>query len=150
MSKVEKFEDLFCWQKARELVNQVYEITDSGKFSKDYDLRSQIRRASISIMSNIAEGFSRYHKKEFIRFLDIAQSSGSEVKSQLYIAADLEYIEKDKATDLFNLIKEVRKTTLGLLKYLDRNVNHVKEPDSIYSGEGVKSISIPDKHINTK
>ena len=150
MSRVDKFEDLICWQKARELVNQIYRITSSGKFSKDYDLRSQIRRAGISIMSNIAEGFGRYHKKEFIRFLDIAQSSASEVKSQVYIAKDQSYIEKKLAIELFDLIEEVRKTTLGLLKYLDRNVNRVTEPDSTYSSEDVENISLPEKHINTQ
>lgn len=150
MARVNKFEDLICWQKARKLVNAIYKITDSGKFSKDYDLRSQIRRASISIMSNIAEGFSRYHKKEFIRFLDIAQSSASEVKSQLYIANDQKYIEKEIATELFNLIEEVRKTTLGLLKYLDKKVKQVKEPESNYSSDEFRNISLPEKHLNSE
>ena len=83
MTKITRFEDLICWQKAKSLVNLIYRLTKEGPFSKDYPLRDQIRRAAISSMTNIAEGFSRFHKKDFIRFLDISQSSIEEVKSLL-------------------------------------------------------------------
>lgn len=96
MGKITRFEDLRCWQEARQLVKNIYQLTAFGKLSKDYGLKDQLQRASVSIMTNIAEGFSRYHKKEFIRFLNISQSSASEVKSLLYILSDLEYVEKSK------------------------------------------------------
>jgi four helix bundle protein len=71
MASVTDFENLACWQKARSLVNAVYEITKKGAFKQDFKLRDQLRSAAVSAMSNIAEGFARYHKKDFIRFLDI-------------------------------------------------------------------------------
>ena len=81
MSKITRFEDLICWQKARELVNNNYTITELGPLSKDFGLKGQLRRASVSAMTNITKEFSRLHRKEFIRFLDISQSSAMEVRS---------------------------------------------------------------------
>jgi len=95
VAKITRFEDLICWHQARKLVNIVHNLTNQNQFSKEYELRNQIRRAAISSMTNIAEGFSRFHKKDFIRFLDISQSSAEEVKSLLYIALDQKYITKD-------------------------------------------------------
>ncbi|CAN5373619.1 hypothetical protein BH09BAC3_BH09BAC3_12960 [soil metagenome] len=86
---VTKFEDLDCWKKSRELVSLVYSLSDTGKFSKDYALKDQVRRAAISTMNNIAEGFGRNGNKEFIRFLDISQSSSIEVMSITYVLEDL-------------------------------------------------------------
>lgn len=86
--KITKFEDLLCWQQARLLVNDIYTVTKAGELSKDYGLKNQLQRAVVSAMTNIAEGFSRYHRREFIRFLDIAQSSLWEVNSLLYIVFD--------------------------------------------------------------
>ena len=91
MSKVQRFEDLKCWQAARELVKEVYLICDEGKLSKDFETRGQIKKAALATMNNIAEGFGRFSKKDFIRFLDISQSSASEVQSILYVLLDLEY-----------------------------------------------------------
>lgn len=108
MAKITRFEDLICWRKAKSLVSLIYRLTREGPFSKDYPLRDQIRRAAISSMTNIAEGFSRFHKKEFIRFLDISQSSTEEVKSLLYIALDQKYITKD----LFNEVYDVANETI--------------------------------------
>ena len=85
MSKIEKFEDLRCWQESRKLVNQIFDLIEQPKMSKEFELANQLKRAAVSVMANIAEGFNRYHKKEFIRFLDYAQSSAQEVKSLLYI-----------------------------------------------------------------
>jgi four helix bundle protein len=86
MSNVQRFEDLIAWQKARELTKQVYSHTENGPFSKDFGLRDQIRRASVSIMSNIAEGFERGGPSEFHQYLVIAKASSAEVRSQLYVA----------------------------------------------------------------
>lgn len=118
MAKVERFEDLNCWKKSRELVVAVYKVSDSGKMKTDFDLRSQFRRAAVSSMNNIAEGFGRYSQKEFIRFLDISSSSCVEVKSMLYIMEDLEYASKSDLQKLHSLTDETKKLTLALLKYL--------------------------------
>jgi len=92
MAGIKRFEDIKAWQKARALVRDIYEVTSKGNFAKDYSLKDQIRRASISVMRNIAEGFSRQTDREFIQFLHVAKGSTSEVRSQLYVALDLKYI----------------------------------------------------------
>jgi len=90
MAKLNSFEDIIAWQKARELNTVIYTVTNSNQlFNSDYGLRDQMRRASISITSNIAEGFERETTKEFIRFLYIAKASAGEFRSQLYLAFDL-------------------------------------------------------------
>ncbi len=85
MSGFQRFEDIEAWQKARELTREVYAASNTGLFAKDYGLRDQIRRASVSIMSNIAEGFGRGGNKEFIQFLSTAKGSASEVQAQLHV-----------------------------------------------------------------
>ena len=91
MPKVERFEDLRCWQEARKLVKEVYLISETGKLAKDFDTKSQLKRAALSVMNNIAEGFGKYSSKEFIHYLDIAHNSVSEVKSILYYMCYLIY-----------------------------------------------------------
>lgn len=119
MGKFNSFEEIISWQKARELNTEIYKTTNSSNlFSKDYGLRDQIRRASISISSNIAEGFERQTTKEFIRFLYIAKASAGEVRSQLYVAFDINYISKDEFEHLKIKVNEVSKLISGLLKYL--------------------------------
>lgn len=88
MSKIEKFEDIEAWKMAREITQIIYQISLSGNFSKDFALVNQIRRASVSILSNIAEGFERNGDKEFIQFLTIAKGSCGEVRAKLYVALD--------------------------------------------------------------
>ena len=95
MATIQKFEDLVCWKKSRELANFIFDITDAPIF-KDYDLKRQIRRASISPMSNIAEGFDRGTRQEFVDALFIAKGEVGEVRSQLYIANDREYVDISK------------------------------------------------------
>ena len=86
MATFHRFEDIESWQKARRLARRIYELTGNGDFARDFGLRDQIRRAAVSIMSNIAEGFERDSRREFARFLDIARASTGEVRSQLYVA----------------------------------------------------------------
>ena len=86
--KISRFEDLDCWQQARELTRVTYALTRNSKFSKDYGLRDQMRRASVSIMANVAEGFSRKGDKEFGQFLFVAKSSAAELQSHVYVALD--------------------------------------------------------------
>ena len=113
--KVEKFEDLVAWQKARELTKQIYEITKQGSFSKDYGLCDQIRRATVSVMSNLAEGFERGSSSEFHQFIVIAKASCAEVRSQLYVAHDVGYITQHQF-DYTTLLKSERELSqkLGL------------------------------------
>ncbi|MCH7733138.1 MAG: four helix bundle protein [Candidatus Marinimicrobia bacterium] len=99
-------------QKARELVKEVYDISNGGRLSKDYKLRNQIRSAAVSAMSNIVEGFTRFHRKEFIRFLDISQSSCSEVKSLLYVILDQSYIPSDQ-------VKKIQEKAGDILKWIE-------------------------------
>ena len=91
MSTIQKFEDLICWQKARELTNEIYAMFKNLKF-KDFGLQDQLQRASVSIMSNIAEGFERGTKQELLNYLFIAKGSAGEVRAQLYVALDAGYL----------------------------------------------------------
>ncbi len=85
MGTIKKFEDIEAWQKARELVKAIYRETNIGTFSKDYGLKDQMRRAAVSILSNIAEGFERGGDKEFVQFIAMAKGSSAEVRAQLYV-----------------------------------------------------------------
>src|SRR5262245_20048610 len=104
---VDRFEDFLAWQEARILNRQIYACTRSGTFSKDFGLRDQIRRASVSIMSNIAEGFERNRPTEFHQFLSIAKSSCAEVRSHLYAALDAGYVDETAFSSLSNQAERV-------------------------------------------
>ncbi len=119
MATIKKFEDIDAWQRARELSREIYSITNNGIFSKDYDLKGQIRRASGSIMDNIAEGFERGGKGEFIQFLGIAKGSCGEVRSQLYRALDQKYIDMENFDRLYNFSNDIGKMINGLITYLN-------------------------------
>ncbi len=118
MAKVERFEDLHAWQAARNVVNAIYKISSSGPFSRDYSLRDQIRRAAISVPSNIAEGFSRRSNKEFIQFLFISKGSAAEVQSQLYTALDQDYISQETFDNIYETLEVVAKQLSRLITYL--------------------------------
>lgn len=113
---VKYFEDLEVWKSARELTNRIYEITNDGRFAKDFGLRDQIRRASVSVMSNVAEGFERGGNQEFTQFLSIAKGSCGEVRSQLYVAMDRAYIAKK---DCEQLIDEFRKLSIMINNFVE-------------------------------
>jgi four helix bundle protein len=98
MATIERYEDIQGWQRARELTKFIYAITKQEAFARDFSLKDQIRRAAVSVMSNIAEGFERGGRAEFIQFLSIAKSSAAEVQSQLYVALDQEYIMPEQLT----------------------------------------------------
>ena len=121
MATFQSFEEIEAWQKARELVHEVYRISNDGLFSKDFGLCNQIRRASVSIMSNIAEGFERSGTNEFVQFLAIAKGPVGEVRSQLYIASDQGYIDKDTFDKLVSLATEVSRMISGLMSYLRKS-----------------------------
>lgn len=112
--RAKKFEDLIAWQKARELTRIIYRVTASGPFTKDYALRDQVRRAAVSVMSNLAEGFERGGRSEFHQFLSVAKSSCAELRSQLYVALDAEYVEEQKFQTLISQAEEVARIIGGL------------------------------------
>ncbi|HEY5691010.1 MAG TPA: four helix bundle protein [Cyclobacteriaceae bacterium] len=123
MPKVTQFEDLKCWRLARELVKLVFDACEEGKLSKDFETKSQIKRAALSSMNNIAEGFGRYSNKEFIRFLDFSQSSSIEVKSITYALEDLNYLSKETIIQIREKAEETKNSTLAFIKYL-KNREH--------------------------
>jgi four helix bundle protein len=114
MAKVERFEDLIAWQKARGLTRAIYEVTRNGDFAKDYGLSGQIQPAAVSIMSNIAEGFERGGRGEFHQFLSTAKASCAEVRSQLYVALDAGYLDKVSFDPLIQQAEEVARIVGGL------------------------------------
>ena len=118
---IKKFEDLIAWQKARELTSQIYAWSKDGAMAKDFGLRDQIRRASVSIMANIAEGFERNRPTEFHQFLSVAKASCAEVRSHLYVAVDAGYIEQTQFKNLLELAEEVGRILGGLRGSLDRS-----------------------------
>ncbi len=119
MGKIKKFKELQGWQKARELSKSIYIITRNSELSKDFALRNQLRRSSVSIMSNIAEGFARRTDKEFANFLGIAHGSVAELQSQLYIALDQQYITNEQFHANYCLAEETSKLIQGFANYLD-------------------------------
>ena len=116
--RIERFEDIEAWKEARKLVNMVYDLSNEGLFSKDFSLRNQIRGASVSVMSNIAEGFDRETNREFIQFLIVARASASEVKSQLYVALDRRYIVQDAFKEAYEQATRVVSLIDGFIRYL--------------------------------
>ena len=120
MAKIERFEDIEAWKKARELTKEIYKISSAGAFAKDFSLKDQIRRASISIMLNIAEGFARKTDKDFARFLVHSHGSAAEVQSALYVAIDQNYITQDKFKFLYSLTEETSKMIMKFALYLTK------------------------------
>ena len=118
---VKYFEDLEVWKEARRLTQQVYRATEDSRFSKDFGLRNQIRRAAVSVMSNIAEGFERGGNQEFIQFLYIAKASCGEVRSQLYVALDQRYITQDQFNELFKSLRRLSVMISNLVDYLQNS-----------------------------
>lgn len=118
MNPVRRFEDLEAWRLARVLANRIYDSSAEGEFSKDFALKNQIRRAAVSIISNIAEGYERDGDKEFIQFLYVAKGSCGEVRSQLYLARDRLYLTDARFDDLFKQTVRISRIISGLIKYL--------------------------------
>jgi four helix bundle protein len=117
--RIERFEDILAWQEARLLVKMIYDIGKmKGSLSKDYKFREQINNAAVSIMANIAEGFSRHSNKEFTQFLFIAKSSAAEVQSHLYVALDQDYITTKQFQEIYNQAEKVAKYISNFITYL--------------------------------
>lgn len=119
MSTITQFEEIDAWRKARQLTREIYAATARGDFARDYGLRDQIRRASVSIMSNIAEGFERGGNKEFRQFLALAKGSAGEVRSQLYVAFDTGYLGSDDFDNLRRQTVDLSRLLAGFMRYLE-------------------------------
>jgi len=119
MPTIKRFEEIEAWQTARELTKLIYSFTGDGKLSRDFGLKDQIQRASVSIMSNISEGFESQTQAQFIRYLGIAKASAGEVRSQLYVARDLEYISQEQFTQVFALAEKISRQIARFISYLE-------------------------------
>ncbi|RJO60654.1 MAG: four helix bundle protein [Dehalococcoidia bacterium] len=120
MVKIKRFEDIEAWKKARELTQEIYAVSNEGSFARDFGLRDQIRRAAVSVISNIAEGFERGGDVEFRRFLSIAKGSAGEVKAQLYVALDAGLINQDQFDSLYRMATEAGNLIGGFMRYLTK------------------------------
>lgn len=116
--KINRFEDIQAWQNARSLVNMVFDVTKQSDISRKYRFVSQIESAAISVMNNIAEGFSRRTDKEFINFLFISKGSAAEVQSMLYVALDRKYIDKNNFNKIYDQTDKIARMVSNLIKYL--------------------------------
>ena len=121
MTAITRFEDIESWKTARQLTNSVYAHTNQTGFSRDFGLRDQIRRASVSVMSNIAEGFESRTDVQFINFLGMARASAGEVRAQLYIALDQKYISEEQFKETFAMAQTCARQISNFMKYLESN-----------------------------
>ena len=130
MATAQQFEDLNVWQEARRLVDVIYSASKVRAFNQDFCLRDQIRRAAVSTMSNIAEGFGRGSRKEFVQFLNIAKGSNGEVRSQLYVALDQKYITETDYAALHESAVMLSKKLSAFIRYLEgfAGNSRVKKP----------------------
>ncbi|MGB3586727.1 MAG: four helix bundle protein [Tunicatimonas sp.] len=155
MAKVERFEDLRCWQSARKVVYAIYQLKKYNALSKDYDTFRQLKRAALSVMNNIAEGFARYHPGEFSQFLNIAQSSAAEVKSILYVLEDLSYCPKSELSKIHQSVDNTRKSILALIKHIQKRKSNsqirASEPSIAYTRKQTSNhqytLALPKKYL---
>lgn len=124
---IERFEDLIAWQEARVLTQEIYSNTREGPFKRDFSLREQLRRAAVSVMSNIAEGFERLGSREKVQFMNIARASCAEVKSLLYICLDNEYLDSRVINALHTRCTRISRLTSGLIRSVWRKGDQPKE-----------------------
>jgi four helix bundle protein len=118
MATIRHFEDLEAWQMARVLTKDVYKLSAQGAFARDFALRDQMRRAAVSILSNIAEGFGRGGNKEFVQFLSLAKGSCGELRAQFYVASDQSYVSPEQFKSASEQAVRISKALSGLIRYL--------------------------------
>jgi four helix bundle protein len=121
MASLRRFEDFDAWQKARELTREVYGFSKTVPLARDFGLRDQMRRAAVSVMSNIAEGFERGGTAEFLQFLAVSKASAGEVESQLYVALDQKYISEEQFRSVRQTTASTKRLIAGLMNYLRRS-----------------------------
>lgn len=138
MSKIERFEDIEAWQAARELTKRIYAASNRGEFARDFGLKDQMRRAAVSIVSNIAEGFESRSDKLFADYLGRASGSAGELRAQIYVAMDVSYMDTQEANDLIKLCEKCSGQISNFMWYLQRgSENRLREEPAVY-------ITIPD------
>jgi four helix bundle protein len=120
---IKKFEDLDSWKTARELTVRVYELTRTERCRRDYGFVDQMRRASVSVMNNVAEGFERETNRDFVKFLFIARASAGEVRSMLYVGLDQGYVAKEEFSELCELTNRTAQLCWGMIKHLRKNLD---------------------------
>src|SRR3972149_10298115 len=135
MTAITRFEDIESWKTSRQLTNSVYAYTNQTGFNRDFGLRDQIRRASVSVMSNIAEGFESRTDVQFINFLGMARASAGEVRAQLYIALDQKYITKEKFHETFEMAQTCARQIANFMKYLESNSRPRRISDDTFEYE---------------
>ncbi|MGL5939083.1 MAG: four helix bundle protein [Waterburya sp.] len=121
--KIETFEDLRVWQQGIELVKQIYLITREGEISRDFSLREQLRRAAVSVPTNVAEGFERYSRKEYVNFLNIAKGSAGEVRSLLRVALEIGYLDQSTYFRLYEMTKGLSRMLASQIQAINRSNN---------------------------
>jgi four helix bundle protein len=134
MATVERFEDLHVWQNAKKLANLIYDFSSSGEFARDFGLRDQMRRAAVSVMSNIAEGFESRTQAMFVEYLGRAKASAGELRAQLYLAADRNYITATQMEQARELAQICSGQIVKLSRYLETQPNsrRVSEAGAVY------------------
>ncbi len=131
MSTIKNFEEIEAWKTARELCRLIYSLSERSPFSRDFGLRDQIRRASISIMSNIAEGFENQTQAQFVRYLRLAKGSAGEVRSQAYLALDPGYLTSEEFKMLFELADKASRQIARFINYLENHPQQGIHEDSV-------------------
>ena len=134
MPTITRFEDIRAWQTARDLTRRIYGETNQGAFARDFGLTNQIRRAAVSIMSNIAEGFESATQAQFIKYLGHAKASAGEVRAQLYVALDVGYLTEERFQTLFDLADKASRQLSAFISYLRKHPDHrpIREPPAEY------------------
>jgi len=128
-----RFEDIEAWKTARELTRVVYELTHHGEFARDIGLSDQMRRASVSIMSNIAEGFESRTQPLFNDYLGRAKASAGELRAQVYIGKDIGYLNEVEFSQLFELCDKCSRQIAGFMKYLAQQPKVIREEGILYN-----------------
>ena len=140
MATFKRFEEIDCWKRARELTRAIYSVSSKSPFSRDFGLKDQIRKASVSVMSNIAEGFERRRRTEFFRFLEIAKGSCAEVSSHLYVAFDVGYVAESQFLSLLGQASELQRILGGLKASVARSADAERGgPQARASGLGTRN-----------
>lgn len=131
MSTIERFEDIEAWKVARALTHQIYQLSERGGFARDYGLRDQMRRAAVSVMSNIAEGFESRSQAMFADYLGRAKGSAGELRAQLYVALDAGYLSQEEFSRLKSETEHCSRLISRFISYLDTQPNTRRTRESI-------------------
>ena len=121
MTAITRFEEIDAWKSARELTNLIYDMSNQAGFNRDFGLRDQVRRAAVSVMSNIAEGFESRTDVQFLNFLGVAKASAGEIRAQLYVALDQKYISDEQFNETLVIAEKCSRQISKFMTYLETN-----------------------------